>query len=164
LVWEVQDHGTFQDALHWAVGAAFEIHKKLWFVKEDLDFSTPVGMGIGIACGEVVRVLPETYIQEMNEPDLLGYPMNAGSRLQELAGPYGVVLDSRCTDLARKFASRVLGPQEDPIIRHELRPASEEAKQAAQGMKGLSECDCTEFMYVVWPHVQNGLWRTDGRI
>ncbi len=40
-------------------------------------------------CGEVVRIDPETMIPEMNEADFVGYPMNSGSRLQKLAGPYG---------------------------------------------------------------------------
>lgn len=162
LVWEVQDHGSYQDVLHWAIGAAFEIHKKYWYEQKELEFSAPKGMGIGIACGEVVRVQPETYWEEMNEPDLLGYPMNLGARLEGLAMSYGVVLDNKGVELANVHADRILGPQ-DSARRFKLLPATTLALEKAKTMKGLREEDRTGFQYVTWPHVQCGLWGTDGR-
>lgn len=163
LVWEVQDYGSYQDALHWAIGAAFEIHKKFWYERQDLGFSSPEGMGIGIACGEAVRVQPETYLLEMNEPDLLGYPMNAGARLQGLARAYGVVLDSMGVKLARTHPERVLGPK-DTVMRLQLVPATIAAIEKSKTMKGLSKDDRTGFLYVTWPNVQASLWGTDGRL
>ena len=79
---------------NWALAAAFEIHKRYWYIAQQLRFPSPSGFGIGISLGEVVRIDPETFIPEMNEPDFVGYPMNCGARLQKLAGPYGTVIDS----------------------------------------------------------------------
>lgn len=81
LIWEVDDVDSFENVLSLAIGAAFEIHKKYWYTSKELKYLAPEGLGIGIACGEAVRVQPETYIKEFNEPDFIGYPMNCGARL-----------------------------------------------------------------------------------
>ena len=47
LIWEVKDHGSLTEALHWALAASFEIHKKYWYIAQRLQFPSPLGFGIG---------------------------------------------------------------------------------------------------------------------
>ncbi|MBI4549066.1 MAG: adenylate/guanylate cyclase domain-containing protein [Ignavibacteriae bacterium] len=163
LIWEEKDHGTLADALHWALAAAFEIHKRYWYIAERLQFPSPLGFGIGIACGEVVRIDPETFIPELNDPDFVGYPMNCGARLQKLAGPYGTVLDSRGVDIAMKNPERVLRTTNE-ILRLELFKPHNKAISMAHTFTGLQEDDIFGFCYVTWPYVKNSLWNVDGRV
>jgi class 3 adenylate cyclase len=163
LIWEVKDHGTRSEALHWALEAAFEIHKKYWYIARDLQFPSPLGFGIGISCGEVIRIDPETFIPELNEPDFVGYPMNSGSRLQKLAGPYGTVIDNVSAGIAERDSVRVLR-ENNSILRLELMKPHNKAVALANTMTGLSEDDMFGFRYVVWPYVKNALWNMDGRI
>jgi adenylate cyclase len=163
LIWETSDHGSIADALQWALGAAFEIHKKYWYTSKDLGYPTPKGLGIGISCGEVVKVQPETFIKELNEPDFVGYPMNGGARLQSLAGPYGVVLDSKGVDAAINNNDRVLR-ENDSVIGLSLLDPTPNALRRAYSLKGLTKRDKVGFKYVIWPNLQNHLWITDGRI
>ena len=78
LIWEAKDHLSLAEALRWALSASFEIHKKYWYIARQLNFPSPLGFGIGISCGEVIRIDPQTFIPELNEPDFVGYPMNSG--------------------------------------------------------------------------------------
>lgn len=163
LVWEVRDHGSAAEALHWALSASFEIHKRYWYIARRLDFPSPPGFGIGISCGEVIRIDPETFIPEMNEPDFVGYPMNSGSRLQKLAGPYGTVIDHRCAKEAMVNPERVLRDR-NPILRLELVKPNNKAVSLADRFTGLHEDDVFGFQYVTWPYVKDALWKVDGRI
>lgn len=163
IVWEIEDFQSRADALRWALAASFEIHKRYWYTARQIDFSTPLGFGIGIACGDVMRVDPETFIQEFNEPDFVGYPMNSGARLQKLAGPFGTVLDRICSAEAETFPLKVLRADND-ILKLELLNPTEKAISIAQKFTGLQSEDASEFRYVVWPYVQNRLWKVDGRI
>jgi class 3 adenylate cyclase len=162
LIWEVKDHGSRAEALHWALEAAFEIHKRYWYIAQQLEFPSPMGFGIGISCGEVVRIDPETFIAEMNEPDFVGYPMNSGARLQKLAGPYGTVIDVNGVKEAMQHPGRVLR-EENPVLRLELLPPNDKAKAIANKLTGLHINDMAGFRYIVWPYVKNSLWRFDGR-
>lgn len=163
LIWEVKDHGSYAEALHWALAASFEIHKRYWYIVERLQFPSPSGFGIGISCGEVVRIDPQTFIPELNEPDFVGYPMNSGSRLQKLAGPYGTVLDSVGAEIALQNPDRVLRRKND-ILRFELVKPHNKAIAMANTFTGLHEDDIFGFRYVIWPYVRDALWRTDGRM
>ena len=163
LIWETSDHGSIADALQWALGAAFEIHKKYWYTSKDLGYPTPKGLGTGISCGEVVKVQPETFIRELNEPDFVGYPMNCGARLQSLAGPYGVVLDSKGVESAINNNDKVLR-ENDSVTGLSLLDPTPNALRRASSFKGLIKRDKVGFKYVVWPNLQNHLWITDGRI
>ena len=162
LIWEVNDHGSFAEALHWAMAAAFEIHKRYWYIADHMSFPSPLGFGIGISCGEVVRIDPDTFIPELNESDFVGYPMNCGSRLQKLAGPYGTVLDSRGVKIADQNPDRVLR-QQNHILRLELMKPHNKAVAMASKFTGLHEDDVFGFRYVVWPYVKDALWNVDGR-
>ncbi len=164
LIWEITDVDGFENALSLAIGAAFEIHKKYWYSSKDLRFNSPEGLGIGIACGEAVRVQPESFIKEMNEPDFVGYPMNCGARIQNLANPYGVVVDSYGALLAKKSPDHILSTASSRALhKHLLRPTENALKVAAE-MKGLSDRDKTDFRYIIWPYNQDHLWETDGRL
>lgn len=163
LIWETTDHGGLTDTLHWAIGAAFEIHKKYWYASKGLGYQTPKGLGIGISCGEAVKVQPETFIKELNEPDFVGYPMNCGARLQSLAGPYGVVLDSKGVEVTVNDRSRVLG-ENNSVIGLSLLDPTPNALEKASSLKGLKKKDKSQFKYIIWPTLQNQLWITDGRI
>ncbi len=162
LIWEVADHGSLAEALHWALEASFEIHKKYWYIAQRLQFPSPLGFGIGIACGEVFRIDPETFIPELNEPDFVGYPMNSGSRLQKLAGPYGTVLDLAGVNEALRNPSRVLR-ENNPILRLELVKPNNKAIALADKFTGLHEDDIFGFRYVIWPYIKDALWKVDGR-
>ena len=162
LIWEVKDHGSLADALHWALAASFEIHKRYWYIANQLRFPSPLGFGIGISCGEVVRIDPETFVPELNEPDFVGYPMNSGARLQKLAGPYGTVLDSAGVQEAIKNPQRVLRTTND-VLRLELVDPNEKSLMFAQRLTGLHQNDITGFRYVVWPYITKALWNVDGR-
>jgi len=45
LVWEVDSDLPIENAVNLAVGAAFEIHKKYWYLAKDLEYPAPEGMG-----------------------------------------------------------------------------------------------------------------------
>ena len=162
LIWEVKDHSSRAEALHWAMAAAFEIHKRYWYIARQLRFPSPSGFGIGISCGEVVRIDPETFIPELNEPDFVGYPMNCGARLQKLAGPYGTVIDSAAAEIALNHPERVLRANNHILSLQLLRPHNK-AVAVASKFSGLNENDIFGFRYVVWPYVKDALWRVDGR-
>ena len=162
LIWEVKDHGSRSEALHWAMAAAFEIHKRYWYIAQHLRFPSPSGFGIGISCGEVIRIDPETFIPELNEPDFVGYPMNSGARLQKLAGPYGTVIDSAAAEIALNHPERVLRANNNILSLQLLRPHNK-AVAVASKFSGLNENDIFGFRYVVWPYVKDALWRVDGR-
>ncbi len=162
LIWEVNDHGSFAEALHWALAASFEIHKRYWYIAERLQFPSPLGFGIGISCGDVVRIDPETFIPEMNESDFVGYPMNSGARLQKLAAPYGTVIDCRGVQIAESHPDRVLRQRND-ILRLELLRPHNKAIAMASKFSGLNQDDMYGFRYIVWPYVKNALWNVDGR-
>lgn len=163
LIWEAKDHSSLGEALHWALSASFEIHKRYWYIARQLSFPSPLGFGIGISCGEVIRIDPETFIPEMNEPDFVGYPMNSGSRLQKLAGPYGTVIDSKGAREAMLNPARILR-DENPILRLELVKPNNKAVSLADKFTGLHVEDVFGFQYVTWPYVKDALWKVDGRI
>ncbi|MDP3142613.1 MAG: adenylate/guanylate cyclase domain-containing protein [Candidatus Omnitrophota bacterium] len=163
LIWETSDFGSIADALHFATGAAFEIHKKYWYVSKDLGYCAPKGLGVGIACGKAVKVLPETFIKELNELDFVGYPMNCGARLQSLSGPYGVVLDSNGVEAAAENSGRVLR-NGNSVLELSLLDPTPKALEKASSLKGLTKRDRLGFKYLIWPELQNKLWITDGRI
>jgi class 3 adenylate cyclase len=163
LIWEEKDHGSLAEALRWALAASFEIHKRYWYIARQLSFPSPLGFGIGVSCGEVIRIDPETFVPEINEPDFVGYPMNSGSRLQKLAGPYGTVLDRRGVREAMMNPARVLR-SENPVLRLELIKPNNKAVSLADKFTGLHEEDVFGFQYVTWPYVKDALWKIDGRI
>lgn len=163
LIWEEKDHGSLSEALRWALAASFEIHKRYWYIARALNFPSPLGFGIGVSCGEVIRIDPETFVPEINEPDFVGYPMNSGSRLQKLAGPYGTVLDRRGVREAMMSPSRVLRA-DNPVLRLELIKPNNKAVSLADKFTGLHEEDVFGFQYVTWPYVKDALWKIDGRI
>ena len=162
LIWEVADHASRADALHWALEASFEIHKRYWYIARQLDFPSPLGFGIGISCGEVVKIDPETFIPEMNEPDFVGYPMNCGARLQKLAGPFGTVIDHTAVREAGESPMKVLRSAND-LLRLELLQPNDKSLAMAGKLAGLQSLDVTGFRYVVWPYVRDALWKVDGR-
>ncbi len=162
LIWEVKDHGSRPEALRWALAASFEIHKRYWYIARRLNFPSPTGFGIGISTGEVVRIDPETFIPDLNEADFVGYPMNSGSRLQKLAGPYGTVLDYASVTVAENYPDRVLRAKND-ILRLELIKPNNKSIALADKFSGLHEDDVFGFRYVVWPYVKQALWKIDGR-
>lgn len=162
LIWEVRDHGSYAEALHWALAAAFEIHKRYWYIAERLQFPSPLGFGIGVSCGEVVRIDPQTFIPELNESDFVGYPMNCGSRLQKLAGPYGTVIDSAAAKIAEESPERVLRCK-NSILRLEIVKPNNKSVAMASKFTGLQDDDIFGFRYLVWPYVKDALWKVDGR-
>jgi class 3 adenylate cyclase len=172
LVWEINEFKDYDaskchpagGALSEALGAAFEIHKKYYYLRKDLPYPSPDGFGIGIAVGKAFRVAPFTWVKKFNEEDYVGYPMNAGARLQSLANSYGVVLDGQGSAICAKCRVEILRSNDHPSMRLNLMSPSSRAKQKAAALKGLAIQDRSQFNYVTWPHLQNTLWKTDGSI
>lgn len=162
LIWEVADHGSRAEALHWALEASFEIHKRYWYIAKQLTFPSPLGFGVGISCGEVVKIDPRTFINEINEPDFVGYPMNSGARLQKLAAPFGTVIDHLAAKEAIENPDRVLR-QKNKILKLDLILPNEKSKAMAVKLTGLQNSDIGGYRYVVWPYVKDSLWHVDGR-
>jgi class 3 adenylate cyclase len=160
LLWEIDEEMDSALSLNLAIDAAFEIHKKFWYFAKELA-SAPVGYGIGISMGSAVRIQPETVLQEMNEIDFLGYPLNCGARMQSLSGPYGVTLCS-------STVARINQNREDflclgiPAFLRELHVPSIVALEKAKVANGLLPKDRTEFRHLTWPSCQPKLWKTDG--
>jgi class 3 adenylate cyclase len=161
LLWESADHGSRAEALHWALEASLEIHKRYWFMTKQLGFPSPLGFGIGISCGEVVKIDPQTFVPELNEPDFAGYPMSSGARLQSLAGPYGTVIDHAAAAEAEREPTRVLR-SENEILRLSLLDPNDKSRAIAGKLTGLQSADMRGFRYVVWPYAKDALWRVDG--
>lgn len=164
LIWEIDDSSSFENALSLSIGAAFEIHKKFWYVSQDLTYKPPEGLGIGISCGEAIRVQPESFIKELNEPDFIGYTMNCGARLQSISAPYGVILDSKASKIAEDYSANVLSHNSSRALHKFLIELTKKGKEAAGKLKGLYKDDINNFRHVVWPYMQDSLWCTDGRI
>jgi len=154
LLWEVPNGEDYSNYISLAIGASFEIHKKYWYLYAG-DKTLPSGFGIGISCGEAVKIQPATFIPELNELDFVGYPMNCGARMQTLAGAYGVVIDSA--------VSKVVSENIDnKFSNFELLNADEHSLLRAKVFKGLRVYDKKDFKYLTYPVLQKSLWETDG--
>jgi len=160
LIWELDNSRTMTEALHQSLGAAFELHEKYWYLSEQLTYTPPEGMGISISCGEVIKVRPRSFSQELNEPDFVGYPLNCGARLQHLAAPYGVVLDSKGAEIVTEVSAK----NKTTNTNFEMVDPTTKAKEKASTFKGLKEKDRQNFKYVTSPYLQKELWETDGRL
>jgi len=164
LVWEIDDFRNDKTndshracgALTCAINAAFEIHKKYFYLKRSLKFSCPEGFGVGIAIGTAYRIRVRTLLSNLNEDDYVGYPMNAGSRLQKLAQPYGIVLDSTASRICRKCPHELLRAG-FPGYELELVDPKEEAIQDAAKSKGLNYKDRRFFKYLTSPSARDYL-------
>ena len=64
LVWEESDEVSLHTVLARALDAAFDLHKKYWYLQQEEMPDTPSGYGIGIAVGEAVLSQPETFLAE----------------------------------------------------------------------------------------------------
>ncbi len=107
LVWETGEfahydaskcHGS-AGALSEAIGAAFEIHKKYFYLRKRLSFPTPMGFGISITLGDGYRVGLRTALSELNEDDYVGYQ-------HKYVGP---VLANSCEQMFRDLSWKLSG-------------------------------------------------------
>ncbi|TMI46684.1 adenylate/guanylate cyclase domain-containing protein [Candidatus Bathyarchaeota archaeon] len=169
LVWEVKDFSREEankchracGALRCAINAAYEIHKKYLLAKRSLPFSTPDGFGISIAVGQVYRIRVRTLLSELDEDDYVGYAMNAGSRLQRLAGPNEIILDSAASRICRECPNELLLARY-PDFELRLVDPSIRVKKEAEGLKGLKSGDARFFKYLVSPSSRDYLRKADG--
>jgi class 3 adenylate cyclase len=161
LLWETDQEMDSSLCLKLAIDAAFEIHKKFWYFVKELPFKAPSGYGIGISVGSAIRIQPETFLQEMNEIDFLGYPLNCGARMQSLSAPFGTTL---CSSTAARIAENpgeFLYPTV-PGFRRALHAPSPAALEKAKVANGLLTKDRTDFRHLTWPDSQPTIWKTDG--
>lgn len=144
-----------------ALDAAFHLHKKYWFLAGDSDKDLPPGYGVGIAVGEAVLLQPETFLEQMNEVDYVGYPLNCAARLQTLADGYGTALSAAAVDLvgSKKFE---LLHEGIAAFRRLLVSPNDGGLTKAAAMKGLREADCTDLKYLVFEAGYLNLWKTMG--
>lgn len=152
LLWETEGEFTLEVCLRHALDAAFHAHKAFFYTAQEFarSFNPPKGLGIGISLGEAVRIQPETFLEEMNEVDFVGYPMNCGARMQSLSGPYGTTLSSSCIRLINENRDSFLYPT-TPGFRRVLHAATADAMQKIEKMNGLTKADRTELMHLTWP-------------
>lgn len=163
LLWEADQEMDGNLCLQLAIDAAFEIHKKFWYLAKELPYKAPAGYGIGISMGSAIRIQPETFLKEMNEIDFVGYPLNCGARMQSLSGPFGVTLCSSTVGRIAETPDQFLYPTVPGIRRALLKPSPgvfEKAKLA----NGLSQQDRTDFRHLTWPDSQRKLWGIDGML
>jgi len=161
LLWEADAEMNSTVCLKHALDAAFEIHKKYWYLVKELGFDAPVGYGIGLSLGQAIRIQPETFIKEMNEVDFLGYPLNCSARMQSLAEPYGTTVCSTTAATLAAASDEFLYPNVPAFLRR-LKKPTPAALEKAKGMKGLKPEDRTNFLYLTWPNSQAVLWKVDG--
>jgi len=152
LVWERGGEFTVEVCLKHALDAAFHAHKAYFYAAQEFSrsFVPPQGMGIGISLGVAIRIQPETFLQEMNEVDFLGYPMNCGARMQSLSGPFGTTLCSSTVHLIQSDSGGFLYPT-TPGFRRTLHLPTSSALQKAKQCSGLKNADKREFMHLTWP-------------
>jgi class 3 adenylate cyclase len=152
LLWENDGDFTMDVCLRHALDAAFHAHKAFYYATQELSrsFPTPNGLGIGISLGSAVRIQPETFLQEMNEVDFLGYPMNCGARMQSVSGPYGTTLCSSCVRLITSAPESFLYPY-TPGFRRLLHDPTRNALQKLERVNGLTSDDRSRFMHLTWP-------------
>lgn len=156
LVWEERAERPLHLCLAHAIDAAFHLHKKFWYLSQDLAHALPPGYGIGISVGEAVILQPQSFISEMNEIDFVGYPLNCAARMQTLANAYGTVLSSAAVELISSPEWPHTAYQQD------LFPPSDTALNQAEKMKGLRERDRTGFKYLVFGVGYASLWMVTG--
>jgi class 3 adenylate cyclase len=151
LLWEKDEELSTDDCFRHALDAAFHAHKAYFYASQELSrsFALPAGMGIGISLGEAVRIQPETFLEEMNEVDFLGYPMNCGARMQSFSNAYGTTLCSSCVGLVKSNPESFLYPTV-PSFRRALVPPSKNTRKKAEDINGLNHSDRTEFSHLVW--------------
>jgi class 3 adenylate cyclase len=152
LLWEKEGEFTSDVCLRHAMDAAFHTHKAFFYAAKEFarSFNPPKGIGIGISLGEAIRIQPETCLEEMNEVDFLGYPMNCGARMQSLSGPYGTTLCSSCVRLIDGDRDSFLCPT-TPGFRRVLHPPTADALRKTKTMNGLKTRDRTGLMHLTWP-------------
>jgi class 3 adenylate cyclase len=159
LVWEPGEVLNLEQCLAHAIDAAFELHKKYWYVAKEMGYPIPSGYGVGISIGEAIRIQPSTFFEQMNEVDFVGYPLNCAARLQTLAEGYGTVVCARTAEMLTR------GPLLYPDVsgfRRELTAPPHPVVQRAAGMKGLKDADRTGFRYLTYVDSQPKLWRVTG--
>ncbi|OLE90618.1 MAG: hypothetical protein AUF79_09635 [Crenarchaeota archaeon 13_1_20CM_2_51_8] len=86
--------------------------------------------------------------------------MNAGSRLQSLARPNGVVLDSAASRICRKCPKELLRSGYSDFGLRLVEPTGR-AKRDAKRLKGLKSGDAKFFKYLASPS-SRGKLKTDG--
>lgn len=151
LLWEKDEELNTDDCFRHALDAAFHTHKAYFYASQELSrsFALPAGIGIGISLGEAIRIQPETFLEEMNEVDFLGYPMNCGARMQSFSNAYGTTLCSSCVRLVKSNPESFLYPTV-PGFRRALVPPSNSTRKKAEEINGLNPSDRTEFSHLVW--------------
>lgn len=161
LVWEESSERTLHTCLAQALDATFHLHKKFWYLNNDIEHALPPGYGVGISVGEAVLLQPETFLSELNEVDFVGYPLNCAARLQTLADGYGTVLCSEAVALVESN-NRELLHEDVRAFGRLLLPPNQSALEKASNMKGLRESDRTGFKYLVFESAYRELWRVTG--
>ncbi len=161
LVWEQSDEVSLHTCLAMALDAAFHLHKKYWFLANDGGLDLPPGYGVGIAVGEAVLLQPETFLEEMNEVDFVGYPLNCAARLQTLAGAYGTVVSAAAVDLVRSNECALLH-EDVAAFRRLLVVPNQGGLAKAAAMKGLRAADRADFKHLVFEAGYLTLWKSMG--
>lgn len=161
LLWEADAEMSIDDCLRHALDATFHLHKKYWFLSQESNYLIPDGYGVGISIGQAIRIQPETFIEEMNEVDFVGYPLNCAARMQTLSSGFGTTV---CSSTARIFEERsdeFLYPSMMGFRRELVQPGKTLLERAAT-MKGLRYADRTGFRHLIWPDSQRELWSFSG--
>ena len=144
-----------------ALDAAFQIHKKYWYLAQEVPYGTPCGYGIGIAIGEAIRVQPESlFLQEMEinstSWDIHSIVQRGCEAFAETTGTASGKGHEGSSELQKiKYAS-------EPAFTRVLQSPSPEALRKAPLMKGLHRAERTEFTASRLATLQALLWRRTG--
>jgi adenylate cyclase len=56
LLWEPDAELNLTVCAKHALDASVEVHKKYWYLAQDLSYETPLGYGIGLSLGSAIRI------------------------------------------------------------------------------------------------------------
>ena len=93
LVWDALDDGALR--ADQALEAAFELHKKYWYFRKGVSFEIQTGFGIAVTGGPVTKFWSKDWLDLLMIVDYLGPIVNQAARMQGIAAPGEVLVDTR---------------------------------------------------------------------
>ena len=87
LVW----HG--EDSIDNSIDAAYALHKKYWYYREEAKFKVPLGFRIAICSGFFTKYTSATFFENIIIKDYIGPIINMAARLQSFANPGEVLVN-----------------------------------------------------------------------
>lgn len=99
LVWQSGDDESV--AADCAIGAAYELHKKYCYYREEALSGVPDGFGVAICAGNLTKFSSTTFFESCVVNDYLGPIVNQAARLQALAKPGEILVNRRVAKMSK---------------------------------------------------------------